>query len=188
MLAQRCMGWRLTSLGKSHLDSLTDMSNAFSCTKRETIEEANEHIFKGDFWMAQRLRNGAVFLQGHDGEFTFMVKHGLLMGTEAPRIFSWSFDKTFRRWKVGDQTPSSMRLSAPFAGMKGMTVDGSWSGFADDLFIKDEVPEHTAESAKDIMKDNAESLDAALAEDRYKQTSASWRSCPVYADTGNKDD
>ena len=32
MLAQRCMGWRLTSLGKSHLNSLTDMSNAFSCT------------------------------------------------------------------------------------------------------------------------------------------------------------
>ena len=35
MLAQRCMGWHLTSLGKSHLNSLTDMSNAFSCTKRE---------------------------------------------------------------------------------------------------------------------------------------------------------
>ena len=171
MLAQRCMGWRLTSLGKSHLNSLPDMSNAFSCTKkRRTIEEANEQIFKGDFWMAQRLRNGVVFLQGHDGEFTFMVKHGLLMGTsEAPRIFSKSFDKTFKRWKVGHQTPFSLRLSAPFAGMKGMTVDGSRSGFADDLFIKGEVPEHTAESAKDIIIVNTESLDAALAEDRYKQ-------------------
>ena len=62
-----------------------------------------------------------------------------------------------------------MMLLAPFAGMKGTKVDGSWSGFADDLFIKDEVPEHTAESAKDIIMDNAESLDAALAEDRYKQ-------------------
>ena len=47
--------------------------------------------------MAQRLRNGVVY----DGKFTFMVKHGKLMGTsEAPRIFSWSFDKTFKRWKV----------------------------------------------------------------------------------------
>ena len=53
--------------------------------------------------------------------------------------------------------------------MKGTKVDGSWSGFADDLFIKDKVPENTAESAKDIIMDNAESLDAALAEDKYKQ-------------------
>ena len=36
----------------------------------------------------------------------FMVQHGLLMGTsEAPRIFSWSFDKTLKRWKMGHQTP-----------------------------------------------------------------------------------
>ena len=51
-------GWHLTSLGKSHLNLLTDMSNAFSCTKRETMEEANEQC---DFWMAQRLRNGVFF-------------------------------------------------------------------------------------------------------------------------------
>ena len=68
MLAQRCMGWHLMSLEKSHLNSLTDMSNAFSCTKRETIEEATEQMFKGDFWMAQRQRNGVVFLQGHGVE------------------------------------------------------------------------------------------------------------------------
>ena len=99
-----------------------------------------------------------------------MVKHGLLMGTsEVPRIFSWSFDKTTKRWKLEHQTPPSMMLSAPFAGMKGTKVDCAWSGFADDLFIKNEVPEHTAEAAKDIIMDNAESLDAALAEDRYKQ-------------------
>ena len=62
-----------------------------------------------------------------------------------------------------------MMLTAPFAGMNGTKIDGSWSGFADDLFIKDEVPDHTAESAKDIIMNNAGSLDAALAEDRYKQ-------------------
>ena len=44
------------------------------------MEEANEQTFKGDLWMAQRLRNGAVFLQGDDGEFTFMARHGLLLG------------------------------------------------------------------------------------------------------------
>ena len=99
-----------------------------------------------------------------------LLKHGLLMGTsEAPRIFFWSFDKTVKRWKQNHQTPYSMMLTAPFAGMKGREMDGSWSGFADDLFIKDEVLDHTAESAKDIIIDNAESLDAALAEDRYKQ-------------------
>ena len=51
------------------------------------MEEANEQMFEGDPWMAQRLRNRA--------EFTFMLKHGLLTGTsEAPRIFSLSFDKS----------------------------------------------------------------------------------------------
>ena len=48
-------------------------------------------------------------------------------------------------------------------------VDGSWSGSADDLFVKDELPDHTAESAKDIILNNATSLDATLSEDRYKQ-------------------
>ena len=167
MLAQRCMGRHLTSIGTSHLNSLTDMSNAFSCTKRETMEEANEQMFKGALWMAQRLRNGVVFLHGHDGEFTIMVKHGLLMETpEAPRIFSWAFDKTFKRWKTSHQTPP---LSAPFARMEGSKVDGSWSGIADDLFIKDEIPDHTVETAKGIILTNASSLDETLAEDRYKQ-------------------
>ena len=40
MLAQRCMGWHPTTMEKSHLNSLTDMSDAFSCTQRETMEEA----------------------------------------------------------------------------------------------------------------------------------------------------
>ena len=48
-------------------------------------------------------------------------------------------------------------------------MDGSWSGFADDSFIKDEIPDHTAETAKDIILNNASSLDETLAEDRYKQ-------------------
>ena len=51
---------------------------------------------------------------------------------------AWSahgaFDKTFKRWKLSHQTPPSMMLSAPFAGMEGSEVDGSWSGFADDFF------------------------------------------------------
>ena len=112
----------------------------------------------------------SVFLQGHDGEFTFMVKSWLLMETsEAPRIFSWSFDKTFKRWKLTHQTSPTMMLSAPFAEMDGTKLGGSWSGFADDLFIKDVLPDHTAESAKDVILNNAPSLDTTLAEDRYKQ-------------------
>ena len=51
-------------------------------------------------------------------EFTFMVKHGLLVGTsEAPRIFSWSFDNTFKRWKLNRQTQPLIMLAAPFAAM-----------------------------------------------------------------------
>ena len=53
-----------------------------------------------------------------------------------------------------------------FAGVEGSNVGGSWNGFADDLFIKDEPP---AESAKEIILNNASSLDETLAEDRYKQ-------------------
>ena len=48
-------------------------------------------------------------------------------------------------------------------------MDGSWSGFADVLSIKDEVPDHTAEPVKDIILSNAASLDKTLAEDKYKQ-------------------
>ena len=177
MLAQRCMGWHLTTMGKSHLNSLTNMSNAFPSTQRKTMEEANEQMFKGYPWVAQRLRSGVVFLQGHDGEFTFMVKHGLLMGTsEAPRKFSWSFDKTFKRWKLNHQTPPIMMLAAPLVGMRGTKVDRSWSGCADDLFIK-ELPDHTADSAKDVILNNAASLDNTLAEDRYKQNLREQENC-----------
>ena len=48
-------------------------------------------------------------------------------------------------------------------------MDGSRSGFAYDLFTKDELPDHTAESTKDIILSNAPSLDETLAEDKYKQ-------------------
>ena len=84
-------------------------------------------------------------------------------------MFSWSFGKTFKRWKMIHQTSPSMMLSAPFAGMEEMQVDGSWSGFAGDLFIKVVLLDHTAESAKDVILNNATSLDTTLAEERYKQ-------------------
>ena len=83
-------------------------------------------------------------------------KYVLMETFEAPCIFPWAFDKTFKRWK--------MSFSAPLS-----KVDGSCSGFADDLFIKDELPDHTAESTEDIILNNAASLDETLAEDRYKQ-------------------
>ena len=124
-------------------------------------------MFKGDHgW-----RRGVVFLQGHDGEFTFVVKHGLLMGTsEAPRLFSWSFDKTFKRWKLKPPDFTAHDAGDTFRrDGRNTKVDGSWSGFADDLFIKDVLPDHTADSAKDVILNDAESLDNTLAEGRYKQ-------------------
>ena len=125
MLAQRCTGWHLTSLGKSHLNSLTDMSNAFSCTKRETMEEANEQMFKGDLWMAQRLRNGVFFCRDTTENSTFMVKHGSLMETsEAPRILSWAYDKTFERWKLSHQTPAVHNVVSTLHSGEG--IESGW--------------------------------------------------------------
>ena len=64
------------------------------------------------------------------------------------------------RWKLDQRTSPIMLLSALFEGMMGQ-VDRSCSGFADDLFIKNDLPDHTAESARDI-------------------TFESWRSYPAY--------
>ena len=66
---------------------------------------------------------GVVFLQGHDAEFTFMVKHRLVWETSGgTAFFSWSFDKTFKRWKESHQTPPSTMLTALLA------VEGNASG------------------------------------------------------------
>ena len=153
------------------------------------MEVAKEQMFKRDLWMAQRLRNGVFVCRGHDGEFTFMVKHGLLMGTSAaPRIFSWGFDKTFERWKMSHQTPSSTMLSAPSAGMEGSKVDGSWSGLADDLFTKDEILDHTAETAKDTILNNASSLDEDAGRGQVQtELAQAGDRARVSADTANND-
>ena len=83
------------------------------------------------------------------------ITHGDVGGTTD---FSWSFDKTFKRWKMNHQTPPLMMLAAPFAGMRGTKGVGSC----------DVLPDHTADSAKDVILNNASSLNT-LAEDRYKQ-------------------
>ena len=50
-------------------------------------------------------------------------------------------------------------------------MEGSCSGFADDLFVHQgrDFSDHTAETAKDIILNNASSLDETLAGDRCKQ-------------------
>ena len=153
------MGWHLTSLGESHLDSLTEMSNAFSCTP------ANKCSRETSGWRRDYKTEWSFCKDSMENS---LVTRGLVKGTsEAPRIFSWS--SSDGPWKSDHQTSPSMILSAPFAGMGGTPVDGSWSGIADDLFLKDELPHHTAEAARDIILNNAASFDATLAEDRYKQ-------------------
>ena len=62
-----------------------------------------------------------------------------------------------------------MMLEAHFARMRGTNVDGSWNSFADDLFMKDVLRDHTADSGKDVILNNAGSLDNTQAEDRYKR-------------------
>ena len=58
-------------------------------------------------------------------------------------------------------------MEHPSQEWEGAPVDGS--GFADDLFINGELPHHTAEAAKDIIPNNAVSLDSTLAKDRYTE-------------------
>ena len=50
-------------------------------------------------------------------------------------------------------------------------------GFADGLFIKDVLPDHTADSAKDVILNNASSLNTQT-EDRYKQNFREWEIVP----------
>ena len=67
-------------------------------------------------------------------------------------------------------------------------MDGPWSGCADDLFINDELPDHTAESGEDIILSNAASLDETLAEDRYKHNLRKLEVVPSIRRYGSKDD
>ena len=63
MPAQRCMGWHLTYPGKITPQLAHRHEQRLLVHKeRETIEEANEQMFKGALRMAQRLRNGVVIL------------------------------------------------------------------------------------------------------------------------------
>ena len=63
-MAQRCLEWHLTLLGKCQLNSLADMSDALSCTKEKRWKRPANKMFERDFWVAQRLRNGVVFSAG----------------------------------------------------------------------------------------------------------------------------
>ena len=74
-----------------------------------------------------------------------MVKNALLMETsEAPRIL------LFLRQDL-QTLEAEPRCCQHVTALRRSKVDGSWSGFADDLFIEDELPDHTAESAKHII-------------------------------------
>ena len=83
MLAQRCMGWHLTSLGES------------------PSELAHRHEQR---FLEHRERDDGggkrTNVQGRPLDGTEICENGgvFLLGTsEAPRIFSWAFDKTFKR-------------------------------------------------------------------------------------------
>ena len=103
-------------------------------------------------------------------EFTFMVKHGLLMCTsEAPRIFSWSFDKTSERWRL-DITLCRQRCCHH---LSQEWEECQLTGLGTPLRIIDSSRTSYCttqrRSPRDIILNNGASLDAVLAEDRYKQ-------------------
>ena len=106
---------------------------------------------------------------GHHGYSIFMVKHGLLVETSAaPRIFSFFLTRP----KMLETDPPDLTVHDAVSTLRMDVWDASglsWTGFADDRFIKRELYDHTKESAKYIILSNATSIDATLAEGRYKQ-------------------
>ena len=112
--------------------------------------------------MAQRLRNGVVFLQGHDGEFTFLVKNGLLMETH---MSSWSFEKTFKRSKLTHQTsrPSCCRH------LSQRWTERNWAVHRAALPATYLSKMCFPITQRSVILNNAASLVTTRAEDRYKQ-------------------
>ena len=85
-----------------------------------------------------------------------------------------------------NQTSPIMMLETPFAGMgRRRKVDGSWSGVADDLFIKDVLPDVTADSPKDVVLNHSTTRRQRI---DTSKTFASWRSCRASVDMVSKDD
>ena len=80
-----------------------------------------------------------------------------------------------------------MMLSAPWAWMEGTQGDGSWSGFADDLFSNDVLPDHTAESVTDVILNNATYQTPPWRRIGTSKTSVNRRLCPAFGDTVSKD-
>ena len=117
-----------------------------------------------------------------------MVKHGLLMGTsEAPRIFSWAFDKAIKRWKMSHQTPPSVMLSAPFTGMEGSKVDGS--GVASRTTCSSRTSYQTTQrnQRKTSPRTTHHHWTRRWRRTDTNKTFESWRSCQVSVDMGGKD-
>ena len=86
-------------------------------------------FFRGRRREGAMLRSGLAFLQGREGKVTFVVHQGLLMGTsEAPRLSSLSFDRTFARWmKSAQRRPCFSKRPLPECRRLQLTGHGAAS-------------------------------------------------------------
>ena len=137
MLTQRAVSWRLVQQRCPHITDLLDLSNAFMCTKRSTMNESIEVLFvENDVdIMLDRTANFLIYLSTEGKDICFVAKNGGLMGTtEAPPIFATSFDKPLSKW-LAKPTVSApeLVLTSPIAETP---VPGDVTTFADDICKK----------------------------------------------------
>ena len=108
MLVQRCS--HLTTMEKSHLNSITDMSNAFSCTKKETLEERTK--VQGRPMDGAEVRKPSGLPSGTRWRVHLHVKRGLLWTSEA-----------LENMEVEPPNPPIMMKAAPFRNESGRLME-----------------------------------------------------------------
>ena len=156
---ERC--WHLTTMGKSHLNSLTDMSNAFSCTW-----EKNEQMFKGPMDV-QRLRmvwsssrdttESSPSWCNMDCSWGRRSRHGFFHGLST---------RPSKDWKLNHQTSPITILAALFCRNERNECGRLMERHRRRPVHQIRATYHTADSAKDVILHKAASLDHTLAEDR----------------------
>ena len=178
MAAQRVMGERLGKAGVAHVNSLYDMSNAFGSTLASELDGAADFLAaEGEqVFFRQRFANSVCTVQASNGDYTFIIRSGALMGTsEAPRFFLWPFKGAVEEW-ARDTHDAQLDVTC---AMTGEVVDGSLCAFADDLFKKLRVPDDTALAAAAQLRACNAALDARLAPRGFAQNTTKQEVVPA---------
>jgi len=185
MMSQRIIGFRLRQQKIWHLNQLIDEKNAFGASSIDDLEDAIPTLVCEDDYnfFIQRFRNSVGTLEAIDGTLVYIVGDGGLQGTgEAPIFFLASFLKKITSWLLDVDMFRVTKPAIVTCAIFGGKVDGSISGFADDIFRKLPLPmqiptSQRAEAAVDILKFSNQTYDEATTP--YKQNMAKQEIVPV---------